>query len=204
MAFFDFLKKRTSALPRVPELGDRVGEFKDNNLDQLLADRAIFLQTDINDEAANLVIAKLLFLQMSDRKAPITLYVDSAGGSVTASFAILETMDFVSCPVQTYCLGIAAGIAAQIVAHGRRGRRFALVNSEMMFGRTVAELSGNPAGSEDIAAYIEKVNTRIVTTFVKDTGRDVETVRLAMEREKFFTASEAREFGLIDEVITKQ
>ncbi len=202
MAFFDFLKKRASAPPRIPELGDRAGEFKDNNFDQLLADRAIFLQTDIDDEAANVVIAKLLFLQMSDRKAPITLFVDSRGGSVTASFAILETIDFLSCPVHTYCLGFAAGMATQIMAHGRR--RFALVNSEMKFARTIVELSGEPAGSEDIAAYLQKVNTRIVTTFVKDTGRDVETVRLAMEREKFFTSLEARDFGLIDEVITKQ
>jgi ATP-dependent Clp protease protease subunit len=154
MGFFDFFIRRRIAPPRLAEAKEDVHGC-------LLKDRVIFLETVIDDEAARSVIAQLLFLQMSDPRAPVRLYLNSPGGSITSAFAILDTMDFVKFSVHTYCIGSAGGTAVLILAHGARGFRTVEESAEIIFSTTrICESSEDPAKAKRHAEFLKKMDAR--------------------------------------------
>ena len=168
---------------------------------RLLKDRIIFLGTAINDEVANAVVAQLLFLQSDDPKAPVHLYVNSPGGSVSAGMAIYDTMQFISCDVCTYCIGQAASMGAVLLAAGTKGRRNALPNSRILIHQPLAGMEGT---AEDILIHAKefaKVKERLNNILLKHTGHPLEKIKQDTDRDRFMSAEEALEYGLIDHVI---
>jgi len=168
---------------------------------RLLKDRIIFLGTAINDDVANAVVAQLLFLQSDDPKATVHLYVNSPGGSVSAGLAIYDTMQFISCDVATYCIGQAASMGAVLLAAGAKGKRNALPNSRIMIHQPLAGMEGT---AEDIlihAKEFQKVRERLNGILLKHTGHPLEKIKIDTDRDRFMSAEEALEYGLIDHVI---
>jgi len=168
---------------------------------RLLKDRIIFLGSQIGDEVANSVVAQLLFLQSEDAKADVHLYVNSPGGSITAGLAIYDTMQFVSCDVATYCVGQCASMGAVLLTAGTKGKRRALPNSRIMIHQPMAGMEGS---AEDImihAKEFKKIKERINNILLKHTGRPLEQIEKDTDRDRFMTATEALDYGLIDEVI---
>jgi len=168
---------------------------------RLLKDRIIFLGSQIGDEVANSVVAQLLFLQSEDAKADVHLYVNSPGGSITAGLAIYDTMQFVSCDVATYCVGQCASMGAVLLTAGTKGKRRALPNSRIMIHQPMAGMEGS---AEDImihAKEFKKIKERINNILLKHTGRPLDQIEKDTDRDRFMTATEALDYGLIDEVI---
>jgi len=168
---------------------------------RLLKDRIIFLGSQIGDEVANAVVAQLLFLQSEDAKADVHLYVNSPGGSITAGLAIYDTMQFISCDVATYCVGQCASMGAVLLTAGTKGKRRALPNSRIMIHQPMAGMEGS---AEDImihAKEFKKIKERINNILLKHTGRPLEEIEKDTDRDRFMTATEALDYGLIDEVI---
>jgi ATP-dependent Clp protease protease subunit len=167
---------------------------------RLLKDRIVFLGGGIDDDVANLVIAQLLFLEAEDPKKPISLYINSPGGSVTAGLAILDTMNHVKPEVATVCVGIAASAAAVILAAGERGKRFALPNSEVMIHQPWGGAQGQATDIEITAKHIVATRERLNKILAKSTGQPLEKVAADVERDYFMTAEEAKKYGLVDQV----
>ena len=168
---------------------------------RLLKDRIIFLGTAINDEVANAVVAQLLFLQSDDAKAPVHLYINSPGGSVTAGLAIYDTMQFISCDVATYCVGQAASMAAVLLAAGAATKRNALPNSRILIHQPLAGMEGT---AEDIMIHAKefiKIKERLNRILLKHTGHPLEKIEKDTDRDRFMSAEEALEYGLVDHVI---
>jgi ATP-dependent Clp protease protease subunit len=168
---------------------------------RLLKDRIIFLGTAINDEVANAVVAQMLFLQSDDAKAPVHLYINSPGGSVTAGMAIYDTMQFISCDVATYCVGQAASMAAVLLAAGTPTKRNALPNSRILIHQPLAGMEGT---AEDIMIHAKeflKIKERLNRILLKHTGHPLEKIEKDTDRDRFMSAEEALEYGLIDHVI---
>ncbi len=168
---------------------------------RLLKDRIIFLGSGITDDVANSVVAQLLFLQAEDSKAPVNLYINSPGGSVTAGLAIYDTMQFVSCDVATYCVGQCASMAAVLLAAGTNGKRFALPNARILIHQPMAGMEGS---AEDImihAKEFSKIKERLNKILLKHTGHPLEKIEKDTDRDRFMSADEAREYGLIDHVV---
>jgi ATP-dependent Clp protease protease subunit len=168
---------------------------------RLLKDRIIFLGSAINDDVANLVVAQLLFLQAEDPKAPVHLYINSPGGSVSAGLAVYDTMQFVSCEVATYCVGQAASMAAVLLAAGAKGKRNGLPNSRILIHQPMAGMEGS---AEDIlihAKEFSKIKERLNRILLKHTGHPLEKIERDTDRDRFMSAEEARDYGLIDQVI---
>jgi len=168
---------------------------------RLLKDRIIFLGSAINDDVANLIVAQMLFLQAEDPKAPIHLYINSPGGSVTAGLAIYDTMQFISCDVATYCVGQAASMAAVLLAAGVRGKRNGLPNFRILIHQPLAGMEGV---AEDIlihAKEFSKIKERLNQILLKHTGHPLEKIEKDTDRDRFMSAEEARDYGLIDQVI---
>ncbi len=168
---------------------------------RLLKDRIIFLGTAINDEVANAIVAQMLFLQSDDAKSPVHLYINSPGGSVTAGMAIYDTMQFISCDVATYCVGQAASMAAVLLAAGSAGKRSALPNSRILIHQPLAGMEGT---AEDIMIHAKeflKIKERLNRILLKHTGRPLEQIEKDTDRDRFMSAEEALEYGLIDRVI---
>ena len=168
---------------------------------RLLKDRIIFLGTAINDEVANAVVAQLLFLQSDDAKAPVHLYINSPGGSVTAGLAIYDTMQFISCDVATYCVGQAASMAAVLLAAGAATKRNALPNSRILIHQPLAGMEGT---AEDIMIHAKefaKIKERLNRILLKHTGQSLEKIERDTDRDRFMSADESKEYGLIDNVI---
>lgn len=168
---------------------------------RLLKDRIIFLGTAINDEVANSIVAQLLFLQSDDAKAPVHLYLNSPGGSVSAGLAIYDTMQFISCDVGTYCVGQAASMAAVLLAAGATGKRNALPNSRILIHQPLAGMEGS---AEDIMIHAKefiKIKERLNRILLKHTGQSLEKIEKDTDRDRFMSAEEALEYGLIDRVI---
>jgi len=168
---------------------------------RLLKDRIIFLGTAINDDVANSVVAQLLFLQSDDAKAPVHLYINSPGGSVSAGLAIYDTMQFISCDVGTYCVGQAASMAAVLLAAGATGKRNALPNSRILIHQPLAGMEGS---AEDIMIHAKefmKIKERLNRILLKHTGQSLEKIEKDTDRDRFMSAEEAMEYGLIDRVI---
>lgn len=167
---------------------------------RLLRDNVIFLGGPIDDNTANIVIAQLLFLQSEDPKKDISLYVNSPGGSVTAGLAILDTMNHIKNDVSTVCIGVAASAAAVILSAGKKGKRFALPNSEVMIHQPWGGTEGRASDIEITAKHILKVRENLNKILAKNTGKSFEQVEKDVDRDNFMSAEEAKKYGLIDEI----
>lgn len=168
---------------------------------RLLKDRIVFLGSSINDEVANSIVAQLLFLHSEDPQADIHLYINSPGGSVSAGLAIYDTMQFVQCDVATYCIGQAASMGAVLLTAGTKGKRHALPNSRIMIHQPLAGMEGT---AEDImihAREFQRIKERLNEILIKHTGQSLDKIKRDTDRDRFMTAAEACEYGLIDRVI---
>ncbi len=168
---------------------------------RLLKDRIVFLGGQVNDVVANSIIAQFLFLASKDEKKDIQFYLNSPGGSVTAGLAIYDTMQHVKCPVSTVCVGMAASMGAVLLAAGAKGKRFALPNSEIMLHQVMGGVSGEAVEIEITAKQIIKIREKLNTIIAKHTGQDVKKIANDTDRDFYLSAEEAKEYGLIDEVI---
>jgi ATP-dependent Clp protease, protease subunit len=187
-------------VPMVVEQTGR-GERAYDIYSRLLKDRIIFIGTPIDDHIANLVIAQMLFLQMEDGKKDLNLYINSPGGSVTAGLAIYDTMQFLTCDVTTYCLGMAASMGAVLLCAGTKGKRFALPNSDIMIHQVSGGAQGQASDVERQVDYMFKLKKRLIKIISQHTGKSEEQVRLDSDRDYYMSAAEARDYGLVDEVI---
>jgi ATP-dependent Clp protease, protease subunit len=168
---------------------------------RLLKDRIVFLGSQVNDEVANAIVAQLLFLQSEDPKGDIHLYINSPGGSISAGMAIYDTMQFINCPVATYCVGQAASMGAVLLAAGAAGKRKALPNARIMIHQPLAGAEGT---AEEILIHAKefiKVKERLNRILLKHTGHPYEKIEQDTDRDRFMSAEEAMEYGLIDHVI---
>ncbi|MBR2838189.1 MAG: ATP-dependent Clp endopeptidase proteolytic subunit ClpP [Kiritimatiellae bacterium] len=168
---------------------------------RLLLDRIVFISGEVSDEMANAVCAQLLFLQSQDAKKEISVYVNSPGGSVTAGLAIYDTMQFVKCPVATYCLGQAASMGAVLLAAGTKGRRFALPNARIMIHQPWGGAEGKASDIEITAREILRLKEVLNGILAKHSGKAVEDVVRDTDRDHFMSAEEAKAWGLVDEVL---
>jgi len=168
---------------------------------RLLVDRIVFLGTPVDDEVANLIIAQLLFLQMSDPKKDIHLYINSPGGSVTAGLAIYDTMQFLTCDVNTYCIGQAASMGAVLLCGGTKGKRFALPNSNIMIHQVLGGAEGPASDVEIRVKYMMGLKKRLNGILSKHTGRTPAQVEKDCDRDNFMTPEEAKAYGIVDEVV---
>ena len=168
---------------------------------RLLVDRIVFLGTAVDDMVANVIIAQLLFLQMSDPKKDIHLYINSPGGSVTAGLAIYDTIQFLTCDVNTYCVGQAASMGAVLLCAGSKGKRFALPNSNIMIHQVLGGAEGAASDVEIRVKYMLRLKQRINAIISKHSGQPHEIVEKACDRDNFMTSDEAKTFGLVDEVV---
>jgi ATP-dependent Clp protease protease subunit len=168
---------------------------------RLLKDRIIFIGTPIDDTVANLVIAQLLFLQMEDVTKDISVYINSPGGSVTSGLAIYDTMQFVKCPVATYCVGQAASMGALLLSAGRKGKRYALPNSRIMIHQPWGGVQGAAADISIQAKEILRLREMLENILAKHTGQPLDRIKKDSDRDYFMSSEEAQAYGLIDEVI---
>ena len=168
---------------------------------RLLKERIIFLAGPIVDPMANSIIAQLLFLASQDPKKDIQLYINTPGGSVTAGLAIYDTMQYVKCPISTVCVGMAASMGATLLAAGTKGKRFALPNSEILLHQVAGGISGEAVEIEITAKQIIKIKDKLNKILAKHTGQPLEKVEKDTDRDFYLSAEEAKEYGIIDEVI---
>ena len=168
---------------------------------RLLKDRIIFLGGPITDVVANSVIAQLLFLAMQDPKKDIQFYLNTPGGSVTAGLAIYDTMQYVKPAISTVCLGIAASMGATLLAAGAKGKRFALPNSEILLHQVMGEAGGQAVEIEITARQIIKIKDKLNKILAKHTGRPLESIEKDTDRDFYLSAQEAKDYGIVDEVI---
>ena len=171
---------------------------------RLLKDRIVLLGTEIDDTVASLICAQLLFLESQDPEKEINLYINSPGGSVSAGLAIYDTMRYISTPVATLCMGTAASMGAFLLAAGTKGMRYALPHSTIMIHQPLGGFRGQASDIEIHAREIKRIKTMMNTILSENTGRSVEEVTAACERDNFLTPEEALEFGLIDKVLTSR
>jgi len=177
------------------------GERSYDIYSRLLIDRIVFLGTPVDDGVANVIIAQLLFLQMSDPKKDIHFYINSAGGSVTAGLAIYDTMQFLTCDVNTYCIGQAASMGAVLLCAGTKGKRYALPNANVMIHQVLGGAEGQASDVEIRVKYMLKLKQRLNTIISKHTGKSIEQVEKDCDRDNFMSAEEAKAYGLVDEVV---
>ena len=177
------------------------GERSYDIYSRLLLDRIVFISGEVNDEMANAICAQLLFLQSQDAKKEISVYVNSPGGSVTAGLAIYDTMQFVSCPIATYCIGQAASMGAVLLTAGTAGRRFSLPNARIMIHQPWGGAEGKASDIEITAREILRLKERLNEILAKHAGRKLEEVVRDTDRDHFMSAEEAKAWGLIDEVL---
>ena len=194
------LNTQNFLVPIVVEQTGR-GERSWDIYSRLLVDRIIFLGTAVDDNFANIIIAQLLFLQMSDPKKDIHIYINSPGGSVTAGLAIYDTMQYLTCDVNTYCIGQAASMGAVLLCAGTKGKRFALPNSNIMIHQVLGGAEGAASDVEIRVKYMLKLKQRLNGIISKHTGRSVEQVEKDCDRDNFMSAEEAKAYGLVDHVV---
>ena len=169
---------------------------------RLLKDRIIFLGQQVNDDIANALVAQLLFLQSDDPKSDIHLYINSPGGSISAGLAIYDTMQFVSCDVATYCIGQAASMGAVLLTAGAKGKRFSLPNARIMIHQPLAGMQGTAHEIEIHVEELRRVKRKMNDLMIAHTGHTLEKIEEDTERDRFMSAEEAREYGLIDKVVS--
>jgi ATP-dependent Clp protease protease subunit len=186
--------------PTIIEQSSR-GTIQYDIYSRLLKDRIIFIGTPIDDQIANLVIAQMLYLQMEDPKKDINIYINSPGGSVTAGLAIYDTMQFVTCDVTTYCMGIAASMGAVLLCAGTKGKRYALPNSDIMIHQVSGGAQGQASDVERQVEFMYKLKRRLNGILAHHTGKTAEQVEKDADRDNYMTATEAAAYGLVDEVV---
>ena len=195
-----------STIPYVIEQTGR-GERSYDIYSRLLSDRIIFLGEEVSDTSASLIIAQLLFLESADPDKDIQLYINSPGGSVTAGWAVYDTMQYIKCDVSTICLGLAASFGAFLLAGGAHGKRMALPNSEIMIHQPAMHGNGIQGPASDIkimSDYMQKSRQRLNRVLAVNTGRSEEEIARDTERDNFMSAEEALECGLIDSILTRR
>jgi ATP-dependent Clp protease protease subunit len=190
-------------VPMVVEQSNK-GERAYDIYSRLLKERIIFLTGQINDNVASLVTAQLLFLEAEDPKKEIYLYINSPGGLVTAGLGIYDTMQYVKPDISTLCIGQAASMGSFLLAAGTKGKRFSLPNSRVMVHQPSAGFQGQVTDIEIHANEVSSLKTRLNEIYSKHTGKSVDEVKSALERDNFMTAKVAKDFGLIDEVVEKR
>ena len=169
---------------------------------RLLKDRIIFLSGEINDDVANVVVAQMLFLEMEDPDADIMLYINSPGGSVTAGMAIYDTMRYLKCEVSTLCIGMAASMGAFLLAAGAQGKRKALPHAEIMIHQPLGGARGQATDIQIHAEQILRIKKTMNELLAQNTGKSLKTIERDTDRDHFMTAEQAKDYGLIDEIIT--
>lgn len=192
-----------SLVPYVIEQTSR-GERSYDIYSKLLKDRIIFLGEEVNDTTASLIVAQLLFLESEDPDKDIHLYINSPGGSVTAGFAIYDTMNYIRCDVSTICVGLAASFGAFLLAGGAKGKRFALPNAEIMIHQPSGGAKGQASDIKIAAEHILNNKRRLNNILADNTGKTIEEIEIDTNRDNFMTSDEAKEYGLIDEVMNNR
>lgn len=195
-----------STVPYVIEQTSR-GERSYDIYSRLLSDRVIFLGEEVSDPSASLVVAQLLFLEAQDSDKDIHLYINSPGGSVSAGFAIYDTMKYIKCDVSTICIGMAASFGAFLLAGGTHGKRMALPNAEIMIHQPAMHGNGIQGPASDIkimSDYMQKSKERLNRILSENTGRTIQEIERDTDRDNFMRAEEARAYGLIDSVISRR
>jgi len=187
-------------VPMVIEQTGR-GERSYDIYSRLLKDRIVFLGTPVDDMVANIIIAQMLFLQMDDGEKDINFYINSPGGSVTAGLAIYDTMQYLKCEVNTYCIGQCASMGAVLLTAGTKGKRFSLPNARIMLHQPMGGARGQASDIEIQAQEILKIKAQLNQIIAKHTGQDVETITKDSDRDNFMSPEEAKNYGLIDEVL---
>ena len=190
-------------IPTVIEQSSR-GERAYDIYSRLLKDRIIMLSGQVTDDLANSIIAQLLFLDAQDSEKDIYLYINSPGGSVTAGLAIYDTMNFVKADVQTIVMGMAASMGSFLLTAGTKGKRFALPNAEIMIHQPLGGAQGQATEIEIAARHILKTRERLNSILAERTGQPIEVIEKDTDRDNFMTATEAKEYGLIDEILVNK
>ncbi|MCW5558185.1 MAG: ATP-dependent Clp protease proteolytic subunit [Verrucomicrobiae bacterium] len=171
---------------------------------RLLKDRIVFLGTPVDDMVSNVIVAQFLFLQMSDPKKDIHFYINSPGGSVTAGLAIYDTMQWLTCDVNTYVVGMAASMGAVLACAGTKGKRFALPNADIMIHQVLGGAEGQASDVEIRVKHMLRLKTRLNEILSQHTGQPYDIVERACDRDNFMSAEEAKAFGLVDEVVASR
>ena len=197
------MPKDTYNVPIVVEQTGR-GERSYDIYSRLLKERIIFLDTEVNDASASLVVAQMLFLEAEDPDKDIMLYIDSPGGSVTAGMAIYDTMQYIKCPVSTIAIGLAASMGAFLLAAGEKGKRFALPNAEVMIHQPLGGAQGQATDVKIRTEWLLKTKEKLNKILSERTGQTLEQIEKDTDRDNFMSAEEAKNYGLIDQVITKK
>ena len=195
-----------STIPYVIEQTSR-GERSYDIFSRLLSDRIVFWGEEVSDMSASMIIAQMLFLEAQDPKEDIQLYINSPGGSVSAGFAIYDTMRYIKCDVSTICTGLAASFGAFLLAGGTKGKRIALPNAEIMIHQPAIHGNGIQGQATDIkitSDHIQKSKERLNSILAGNTGKSIEEIAIATERDNYMSATEAVDFGLIDKIIDKR
>ena len=195
-----------STIPYVIEQTSR-GERSYDIFSRLLSDRIVFLVEEVSDVSASLIIAQMLFLEAQDPEKDIQLYINSPGGSVSAGFAIYDTMQYIKCDVSTICIGLAASFGAFLLAGGAKGKRIALPNAEIMIHQPAIHGNGIQGQATDIkitSDHIQKSKKRLNMILAENTGKSIDEAAIATERDNYMTAEEAMNFGLIDKIIDRR
>lgn len=195
-----------STIPYVIEQTNR-GERSYDIFSRLLSDRIVFLGEEVSDASAGLIIAQMLFLEAQDPQRDIHLYINSPGGSVSAGFAIYDTMQYIKCDVSTICIGLAASFGAFLLAGGTKGKRIALPNAEIMIHQPAIHGHGIQGQATDIkimSDHIQKSKKRLNSILAENTGKSIEEIVLATERDNYMDAKEVMDFGLIDTIIDRR
>ncbi|MCM1057088.1 MAG: ATP-dependent Clp endopeptidase proteolytic subunit ClpP [Firmicutes bacterium] len=190
-----------SLVPYVIEQTSK-GERSYDIYSRLLKDRIIFLGEEVNDTSASIVVAQLLFLEAEDPEKDIHLYINSPGGVITAGMAIYDTMNYIKCDVSTVCIGMAASMGSFLLAGGAKGKRYALPNAEVMIHQPSGGVKGQATEIDITARQILKTREKLNHILAEKTGKDYETICADTERDNWMSAEEAKEYGLIDMVIT--
>ncbi len=183
------------------------GERSYDIFSRLLSDRIIFLGEEVSDMSANLIMAQMLFLEAQDPEKDIQLYINSPGGSVSAGFAVYDTMQYIKCDVSTICTGLAASFGAFLLAGGTKGKRFALPNAEIMIPLPAIHgngIQGQAADIKIVSDHIQKSKARLNRILAENTGKSIKEIALATERDHYMSATEAVDFGIIDKIINKR
>jgi ATP-dependent Clp protease protease subunit len=196
----DMLQNSFIPYPTVIEQTGR-GERQYDIYSRLLVDRIVFLGTPVDDAVANLIIAQLLFLQMSDPKKDVHFYINSPGGSVTAGLAIYDTLQFLTCDVNTYCIGQASSMGAVLLAAGTRSKRYALPNARIMIHQPWGGVQGAATDISIQAKEILRLKDRLNEILARHCNQTIEAVARDTDRDRFMSAEEAKEYGLVDEVV---
>lgn len=190
-------------VPYVIEQTNR-GERSYDIFSRLLSDRIIVLSDEVNDATASLVVAQLLFLEGQDPEKDISLYINSPGGSVTAGFAIYDTMNYIKCDVSTICMGMAASMGAFLLSSGAKGKRLALPNSEIMIHQPSGGAKGQATEIEIVAKEILRTKQKLNKILAENTGKPIEQIAVDTDRDNYLSAEEALEYGLVDKVLNKR